>query len=165
MVDVRTTDSFAESHAEGSINIPLYKDLNLAEGGPSKFFKWIAYAANGVKPIELNTSFDDELRAAAGGKGIITICDAGGTLRPTVNFPQGKASRSLQAAHIIISQGLTSGEVCHLDRGLYGWYQEDQSMVGDYKPDIGRSPMAAQDPTLSVVSASTGYEIRPGDKK
>jgi hypothetical protein len=38
-------------------------------------------------------------QATAGGtKGVITLCEAGGTLKPTTNFPFGKASRSLQAA-------------------------------------------------------------------
>lgn len=166
LVDVRTKEAYEQAHPEGALNIPLYKTLNLQEGGPSKWLKYLAYAANGVSPIELNTAFDEEIKAVAkGGKGIITICDAGGSLKPTVNFPQGKASRSLQAAYISLTQGLTSGEVLHLDRGLYGWYQEDGVIVGEYKPDIGRTPMAAQDPTLARLSAETGYELRPGDKK
>jgi rhodanese-related sulfurtransferase len=165
LVDVRTKEAFEQAHPEGAVNVPLYKTLNLQEGGPSKWLKYLAYAANGVSPIELNTAFDEEIKAAAAGKGIITICDAGGSLKPTVNFPQGKASRSLQAAYIALTQGLTSGEIIHLDRGLYGWYQEDGEMVGEYKPDIGRTPMAAQDPTLARLSAETGYEVRPGDKR
>jgi hypothetical protein len=34
-----------------------------------------------------------------GAKGLITLCEAGGTLKPSTNFPFGKPSRSLQAAY------------------------------------------------------------------
>lgn len=30
------------------------------------------------------------LQACAGGKGLIMLCEAGGTLKPSVNFPFGK---------------------------------------------------------------------------
>ena len=40
------------------------------------------------------------LQATQGGKrGVITLCEAGGTLKPSTNFAFGKASRSLQAAY------------------------------------------------------------------
>lgn len=34
-----------------------------------------------------------------GSMPIVTVCEAGGTMKPSVNFPEGKASRSLQAAY------------------------------------------------------------------
>jgi hypothetical protein len=37
--------------------------------------------------------------------------------------------------------------------------------AGTYTPDLGRTPMAAQDPTLSNISQSTGYEQKEGDKQ
>lgn len=46
--------------------------------------------------------------------------------------PQGKPSRSLQAAFKLIDEaGLTADDVVHLERGLYGWYQADLPMVGE----------------------------------
>lgn len=42
-----------------------------------------------------------------GAKGIVTVCEAGGTLKPSTNFPLGKASRSLQAAYICMTEGIT----------------------------------------------------------
>lgn len=34
-------------------------------------------------------------------------------------------------------------------------------MSGEYKPDIGRTPMAAAEPTLQRVNQERGYEMRP----
>ncbi len=47
------------------------------------------------------------------------------------------------------------------ERGVYGWYQAELPMKGEYKPDIGRTPMAAAEPTLQRVNQERGYEIRP----
>lgn len=49
--------------------------------------KVIAYSFNGVQAIESNSEFTKEALAAAGGKKIITMCEAGGTMKPSVNFP------------------------------------------------------------------------------
>jgi hypothetical protein len=49
--------------------------------------KVVAYSFNGVQPIDSNTSFTSEALAAAPGKKFIVMCEAGGTMRQTVNFP------------------------------------------------------------------------------
>jgi hypothetical protein len=49
--------------------------------------KMVAYSFNGVQPIDSNTNFTQDALAAAGGKKFITLCEAGGTMKPTVNFP------------------------------------------------------------------------------
>ena len=43
----------------------------------------------------------EQLRVATGGgaKGAVFMCESGGTMKPSVNFPFGKGSRSLQAAY------------------------------------------------------------------
>lgn len=55
--------------------------------------------------------------------------------------------------------------MAHLERGIYGWYQGDLPFNGDYKPDIGRTPSAAPEPTLTLLTQERGYEMAPGDKK
>jgi hypothetical protein len=50
--------------------------------------KAVAYAFNGVQAIDSNSSFTNEALAAAPGKKFITMCEAGGTMKPTVNFPE-----------------------------------------------------------------------------
>ncbi|GFH23759.1 rhodanese-like protein, partial [Haematococcus lacustris] len=36
---------------------------------------------------------------------------------------------------------------------------------GSYKPEIGRTPSAAAEPTIEAIRSSTGYQMRAGDKK
>lgn len=45
-----------------------------------------------------------------------------------------------------------------------GWYQADLPFEGDYKPEIGRTPNAASEPTIKVLTSARGYEMRPDDK-
>lgn len=52
--------------------------------------------SNGVNPVDQNPRFAEQMRAVAGGKSVIMACEAGGTMTPSTNFPEGKASRSLQ---------------------------------------------------------------------
>lgn len=47
-------------------------------------------------PVEENTEFLEDLRKASNGKGVILMCEAGGTTKPSPNFAAGKASRSLK---------------------------------------------------------------------
>lgn len=55
-------------------------------------------------------------------------------------------------------------QVVHLERGLFGWYQSDLPMTGNYKPELGRTPMAAAEPTFKNINQSIGYEMKEGDK-
>eukprot|EP00798_Chlamydomonas_sp_ICE-L_P007495 gene7495-641_t len=158
LIDVRPEPIFEKAHIEGSINVPIYKKLSPINSGPTGFLKFIAFSLNGVTPIELNENFMEQLKEASkGDKGVIVACEAGGTLRPSTNFSMGKASRALKEGGMVNAK--------HLDRGLYGWYQADLPFNGDYRPEMGRTPNAAQDPTLKVAAAAGGYQIRPEDKK
>ena len=47
-------------------------------------------------PVEENTEFLEDIRKASNGKGVILMCEAGGTTKPSPNFAAGKASRSLK---------------------------------------------------------------------
>lgn len=49
--------------------------------------KVVAYSFNGVQPIDSNSNFSAEVLAAAPGKKFIVMCEAGGTMRESVNFP------------------------------------------------------------------------------
>jgi hypothetical protein len=53
--------------------------------------------------------------------------------------------------------------VLHLDRGAYGWFQAGLPFVGNYAPDVGRTPSAASEPSLQRISQSVGYEQRGDD--
>ena len=51
------------------------------------------------RPVEENVDFLTDLEKAAEGKGVIVMCEAGGTMKPSPNFASGKASRSLKVRH------------------------------------------------------------------
>ena len=58
-----------------------------------------AYSAQGVRAVETNPAFEAEVLALTkDAVGVILACASGGTLKPTTNFPDGQASRSLLAA-------------------------------------------------------------------
>ncbi|KAI8466255.1 MAG: rhodanese-like protein [Monoraphidium minutum] len=165
LVDVRRADQFAAAAPLGAVNIPLYRKIEFSRGfDPTRVMRSIMYAFNGVEPIEPNSEFIEQLAAAAaGGKGLIFACEAGGTLKPTVNFPAGKASRSLQACYKAAVEG-RHAKVKHLDRGIFGWYQANLDFTGEYKPEIGRFPTAAGEPSLKNAGQGKDYEVRRGDK-
>ncbi|GBF99753.1 hypothetical protein Rsub_12528 [Raphidocelis subcapitata] len=167
VVDVRRGDQHAKSHPQGCVNIPLYRKLELFQGGfdAARVLKAIMYAFNGVDPIEANPEFVREVAAlAASGKGVIFACEAGGTMKPSVNFSEGKASRSLQACYKALAQAGAS-KVKHLERGVFGWYQAELPFTGPYTPELGRFPSAASEPTLRGIASASGYETRPEDKQ
>lgn len=108
LIDVRLPTDHEKAHPEGSIAVPMYVNITNENMDAAKMMKMIAYRFNGVNPVEPNPAFFDQVRAAAKGKkGVVVFCEAGGTLVPTVNFPAGKASRSLQAAYRILNEGIT----------------------------------------------------------
>lgn len=165
LIDVRRPDQHEESHPDGAVSVPMYRLINMGQADFAKLMKVVAYSFNGVQPIDSNTAFTSEVLAAAPGKKYILMCEAGGTMRQSVNFPMGKPSRSLQAAFKLMDEaGLGSSDVAHLERGVYGWYQAQLPMTGEYTPDLGRTPMAAQDPTLQLAVESAAYETKDGDK-
>ncbi len=63
--------------------------------------------AGGCATLPLDGGAQWRTQLASSGKGIITLCEAGGTLKPSTNFPFGKASRSLQAAYRLFAEGIT----------------------------------------------------------
>lgn len=165
LLDVRRPDQHEESHPEGATNVPMYRRIDMSQADFAKLMKVVAYSFNGVQPIDSNNTFTADVLAAAPGKKYILMCEAGGTMRASVNFPMGKPSRSLQAAYKLIDEaGLTADDVVHLERGVYGWYQAELPMIGDYTPDLGRTPMAAKDPALQNAAQSAAYETKDSDK-
>ncbi|GMH35413.1 hypothetical protein BSKO_03281 [Bryopsis sp. KO-2023] len=146
-VDVRTSESFEESHAEGAVSAPLFRKLDWSSGDPWQLVRGAAYLVNGVQPVEQNPTFiEDATKAAEGGKGLIVYCEAGGTLQPSTNFMNGKTSRSLKAAYRILDAKI-SEDVLHMEGGLYGYAKMEKPMIGDYNPEnAGKSPNVAAAP-------------------
>ena len=86
MIDVRSAGDFEDAHIAGAVSVPLYVDIGPADNP----LKWALLSSQGVRPVSTNPSFQEDLRAAAGGgKSVILYCEAGGTLNPTQSFKQG----------------------------------------------------------------------------
>jgi len=60
-------------------------------------------APNPCRPVEENTEFLEDLAKASKGKGVVLMCEAGGTTKPSPNFAAGKASRSLKVRSLKVS--------------------------------------------------------------
>ncbi|KAG2499656.1 hypothetical protein HYH03_002594 [Edaphochlamys debaryana] len=147
LVDCRLTEQHQKGTPQGALSAPLYETIGFNNVDTRRVFKALFYMANGVSPVDPNPLFLDQIEEIAKGKGVITMCEAGGTLKPSVNFPCGKPSRSLQAAYLALSGGALD-KVAHLDRGVFGWFKAGLPIQGEYKPEIGRTPMAADEPVV-----------------
>jgi hypothetical protein len=73
LIDVRPQDEFGKSSATGALNVPLFQQVNMSQATPKSMLRAAAYLFNGVKPVEPNPSFAEDLKTAAGGKGVIMV--------------------------------------------------------------------------------------------
>jgi hypothetical protein len=72
-------------------------------------------------------------------------------------YVQGKPSRSLQAAWKLISEGgLAADDVVHLERGLYGWYQAELPIEGEWAIIIVFA-------TAAAAASSFEAHMKPSD--
>ncbi|KAL4448389.1 hypothetical protein ABPG75_005608 [Micractinium tetrahymenae] len=149
VIDVRPREDFDKGRPKGAVHVPAFIVID-SPSSPGEFGKWLACKANGVVPTKVNADLPAQIAAAAAdGKVAVLACEAGGTLQPTVSFPQGKVSRSLKAAWKVLATGALPAErVLHLDGGVYGWYRAGMPMDGEYDgTGAGRTPNTAETPT------------------
>jgi hypothetical protein len=64
---------------------------------------------------------------------------------------------------VVFGLNKNSDGSCYLQSA--GWFQAGLPFEGEYKPDVGRTPNAASEPTLKILASARGYEMRPGDKR
>ena len=150
-------EDFIDYHAKGAVNVPLYTYIDIQSGDvkPKTLLKALAYAAQGVKGVEKNESFDaqvqDALTTASRGdiKNVVVCCAAGGTLTGTQNFPFGQQSRSLIAAHRLISAIVNKTKttenvnVYHMLGGLNRYFRdggEGEGESDEYLDTSGKVP-------------------------
>ena len=146
LVDVRPEKQYDEAHAPGSVNVPLFRSFNLANGAsPLALLKAGALLSQGVEPTEENPDFVDAFRSvlAEAGASRAVLCDAeGGTLDTNSNFPYGKESRALTAAYKLLESGFDGASLSHLEGGLNDWAREGLPFegTGEYSVDA-RTPV------------------------
>ncbi|GJP81295.1 hypothetical protein CLOP_g11451 [Closterium sp. NIES-67] len=124
IIDVRTVAEYNEVHPEGAVGVEFYRLIK--EWTPYHVLRRAAFAFFGVlNGTEQNPDFVAQVAAAVPDKEtpIILGCMPGGTLKPTQNFPHGKESRSLNAAHVLVKNGYKN--VRHIEGGIYEYLKAD----------------------------------------
>lgn len=132
----------------GVVSVPLYDTPDFSKPSLARYLRAAMLASQGVAPVEQNEEFVPkilELLDSGKKKGLLMLCEVGGSLEPTVSFPTGKTSRSLQAAFRALEAGIEQGRVKHVGGGCYAWAQEEGGgglpMTGEYDASgVGRTP-------------------------
>jgi len=151
LVDVRPAADYEDFHATGSVSAQFYRYPDSSDMFTLSMVRQIAYAAQGVQPVEKNKNFVADAKEAIGGaETVIVACASGGTMVETENFPLGQASRSLLGAADLISAGVIKGKAYHLKGGLNSWFKEGGE--GEGKKD-------AWDDTSGRVPFVPGYSV------
>ncbi|KAF7060093.1 hypothetical protein CFC21_066913 [Triticum aestivum] len=129
ILDVRPEAEFKQAHPPGAVNVQIYRLIkewtawDIARRAAFAFFGIFAGTEENpefIKSVEEKLNKDSK---------IIVACSAGGTMKPTQNLPDGKQSRSLIAAYLLVLNGYKN--VFHLDGGLYTWFKEDLPSEGE----------------------------------
>lgn len=133
LVDVRLADDFKDQHAEGAVNVPMYR-ITAGNGGWDKF-KRFAMASLFMKATERDPEFLANFeKVVPKNKKVVIMCAVGGTLEtivkvettgkqckdPERNF--GRETRSLKACYELMKAGWK--DVMHLEGGLSSWRYE-----------------------------------------
>ena len=150
VVDVRPSKRHSQSAPElgdNIVSIPLYDTPDFSKPSLTRFLRAALLASQGVAPVEQNEEFVEkilDLMSSSGGKkkGLLMLCEVGGSLVPTANFSTGKTSRSLQAAFRALEAGVDEKLVKHVGGGCFAWAQEeDLPMTAEYDASgAGRTP-------------------------
>lgn len=134
LLDVRPAPDYEDFHAQDSKSAQFYRypdSSDLFDLGA--MVRQVAYAAQGVKPVEKNKNFVTDAKEAIGDANLVIVaCANGGTMTQTDNFPLGQASRSLLGAAELIEAnlGFGKGQVLHLRGGLNSWFKDGGQGVG-----------------------------------
>jgi len=141
LVDVRQVNQFESEHAEGALNIPLYRYVQ-----GNTFWdnaKRLAMAGFAMKATERNPEFVEDARKTLGSKNkkIILMCAVGGTLDTNVSYRRekkifadperqfGRESRSLKAAYELLEGGWSVNNMKHLEGGFQQWRYQGYPLV------------------------------------
>ncbi|KAI3818043.1 hypothetical protein L1987_11845 [Smallanthus sonchifolius] len=123
ILDVRPEAEFKEAHPPGAINVQIYRLIK--EWTAWDIARRAAFAFFGIfAGTEENPEFLQSVESKLDKNSkIIVACSSGGTMKPTLNLPEGQQSRSFIAAYLLVLNGYQN--VFHLEGGLYQWFKED----------------------------------------
>eukprot|EP00873_Tetraselmis_striata_P022142 jgi/Tetstr1/442406/TSEL_030532.t1 len=139
LVDVRDPFSFARNHAEGSVNVPLFRGVQ----GNTAFdnVKKLVMAGFAMRATERNPEFQqDAIATLPKNKKIIVSCAIGGSLVTTRTGNKGKVykdperafgreSRSLKACYELYQAGYKN--IVHLEGGIQQWRYQGYPVESD----------------------------------
>ena len=149
VVDVRPEQQYRKAHAKGSVNVPLFRDIDLAKDGPLGALKAAALLSQGVPATQLNDEFVAQFTAAIGDAKEVVLADAeGGTLQRNEAFPLGKESRALNAAFKTTEAGAGPRKLSHMEGGLNEWARANLPTEGE-----GEYVIEARTPQFSGAKA------------
>ena len=149
LVDVRPEQQYRKAHAKGSVNVPLFRDVDLAKDGPLGALKAASLLSQGVPATQLNDEFVAQFTAAIGDAKEVVLADAeGGTLQRNEAFPLGKESRALIAAFKITEAGAGPAKLSHMEGGLNEWARANLPTEGE-----GEYVIEARTPQFSGAKA------------
>ena len=148
LVDVSPAEDYAEFHPAGAVSVPSVRFTGGSTSNMRDALRAVAFASLAVRPTEDVPAAEfgaAVAAAAAGAKGVILACAAGGTLRGTTNFPDGQASRSLMAARELLRlEDVSKGRlaVAHLQGGVSAWVAAGNAGegTGEWSARKGRVP-------------------------
>ena len=149
VVDVRPEQQYRKAHAKGSLNVPLFRDIDLAKDGPLGALKAASLLSQGVPATQLNDEFVAQFTATIGDAKDVVLADAeGGTLQRNEAFPLGKESRALIAAFKIREAGAGPAKLSHMEGGLNEWARANLPTEGE-----GEYVIEARTPQFSGAKA------------
>ena len=73
LVDVRPKELFEQSSIEGAVNVPLFQSMDFSKATAQSWLKALAYTFNGVKPVEVNPNFIEEMKTQVAGRNAILV--------------------------------------------------------------------------------------------
>lgn len=148
IVDVRPKRRHEQSAPDAGgnvVSVPLYDAPDFSKPSLVRYLRAALLASQGVPAVEQNEEFVDRilgLLGEEGRSGLLMLCEVGGSLTPTVSFPTGKTSRSLQAAFRALEAGVDATKVKHVAGGCFAYSQEEGlPMTAAYDAaGVGRTP-------------------------
>lgn len=129
LLDVRPKADYEEAHPLGAVNVELYRLIQ--EWTAWDIARRIGFAFFGIfQGTEENPNFLNDVGAKIGKDSpIIVACAMGGTLKSTPSLLEGKESRSLIAAYLLVVEGFT--KIAHLEGGVQAWFREGLPAVAE----------------------------------
>jgi len=134
LIDIRPEEEFAVRHLRGSVNVPLFKVVDMTEELPlTERLRTGLMLSQGLAATRENPAFTDEVLAVMPeGAGIVVADGAGAScsLNSARAGATGTQSRALMAAYLLVlrrreaASASAFGPIMHLEGGVGAMFEE-----------------------------------------